>query len=257
MKRKALIIGIGAGNPDYVTIQAVNAMNRASVFFIPDKGSQKTELARLRREICERFIEGDAYRMVDFETPVRDKSSSSYAQGVEEWRAEVESVYERLLAEELGEDDFGGFLVWGDPSLYDGTIRIMENIRSKGNLELEYDVIPGISAVQALAAQHRTALNRIGQSIMVTTGRRLAEGFPENADSVVVMLDAKNAFKSVDGDFDIHWGAYVGTRDEILVSGKLHDVGDEIERLRSEARSKHGWIMDTYMLSRPGDSGEE
>lgn len=257
VKRNVIVIGIGAGNPDYMTIQAVKAMNRASVFFIPDKGSQKTELARLRREICERFIEGDNYRTVHFEVPERDKSASSYAKGVAQWREEVESTYERLLIEELGEGDCGGFLIWGDPSLYDGTIRILERISSRGSIRLEYEVIPGISSVQALAARHRTALNRIGQSIMVTTGRRLAQGYPDNADSVVVMLDAGHAFKSVDGEFDIHWGAYVGTQDEILVSGKVGDVGGEIERLRSEARSRHGWIMDTYLLSRPRESGEE
>ncbi len=65
------------------------------------------------------------------------------------------------------------------------------------------------------------------------------------------MLDGQAAFKNVDGDMEIFWGAYVGTADEILVSGKLSDVLDEIERVRHEARSKKGWIMDTYLLRKP------
>jgi precorrin-6A synthase len=248
MKRKLLIIGIGPGNPDYLTIQAVNALNQATVIFIPNKGTEKRELAQLRREICERFIRERKYRTVDFDTPAREKSSSAYLRNVETWRDKVQHVYERLLMEELGDDECGAFLIWGDPSLYDGTLRILERIRAKGNVELEYDVIPGISSVLALAARHKVALNRIGEPIMITTGRRLAEGFPNNVDSVVVMLDGETAFKTVDGDINIHWGAYIGTEEEILVSGKLRDVVGEIERLRSAARSDHGWIMDTYLL---------
>lgn len=259
MKRTVSVIGIGAGDPEYVTVQAIKAMNRASVFFIPEKGSGKAGLADLRRDICERYIEGRAYRMVDFDVPPRPKPSSGaiYKQSIAAWRAAVEAVYERLLTEELGEDERGAFLIWGDPSLYDGTLRILDSIGRRGALQLDYDVVPGITSVQALAARHRTALNRIGEPVLVTTGRRLARGFPEGFDSVVVMLDGEMAFRTVDGDCDIQWGAYLGTPDEILISGRLDDVADEIERARTEAREKHGWIMDTYRLTKPRGSGEE
>jgi precorrin-6A synthase len=153
--------------------------------------------------------------------------------------------------EKLGEGDCGAVLVWGDPSLYDSAIRILERIRAKGSVELDYEVVPGISSVQALAAAHKVPLNRIGESIMITTGRKLVEGFPNNADSVVVMLDGQCAFKTVDQDLEIYWGAYLGTEDEILVSGKLREVVDEIERVRKEARDRKGWIMDTYFLKKP------
>jgi precorrin-2 methylase len=39
--KKILIIGIGAGNPEYTTIQALNACNQVDVFFILDKGIDK------------------------------------------------------------------------------------------------------------------------------------------------------------------------------------------------------------------------
>jgi precorrin-6A synthase len=250
MKRKVLIIGIGAGNPDYVTIQAVNALNQVNVFFIPNKGAEKQDLARLRREICDRFIENTNYRMVDFDTPMRDSSCPSYGEGVGHWHDSLEGIYERLLVEELAEGECGALLVWGDPSLYDSAIRILERIRAKGSLELDYEVVPGISSVQALAAAHKVPLNRIGEAVMITTGRKLVQGFPDNADSVVVMLDGQNAFKSVDEDVDVYWGAYLGTEDEILISGKLREVLDEIERVRKEARDRKGWIMDTYLLKK-------
>lgn len=250
--RKILIIGIGAGNPDYVTIQAINAMNGVDVFFIPDKGTEKAALRQLRQDICERFIKHACYRTVDVKIPRRTDPGADYRASVDEWHTRLEAHYEGLFMEQLSEGECGAFLVWGDPTLYDSTLRIIEKIRSKG-LVLEYEVIPGISAVQALAAQHRIALNGIGEPVLITTGRRIAEGFPDDVDSVVVMLDGDQAFKRIaSADLDIYWGAYLGTEDEVLVSGKLAGVMADIERIRSKAREEKGWIMDTYLLRRSG-----
>ncbi|MFK3984429.1 precorrin-6A synthase (deacetylating) [Micromonospora sp. NPDC050397] len=155
------------------------------------------------------------------------------------------------MAAELDEHQTGGFLVWGDPSLYDGTIRVIGTIITRGALTLDYDVIPGISSVQALAARHRITLNRVASPVHVTTGRRLAEGLPNNTDDIVVMLDADLACKNLRAEnIEIYWGAYLGTDDEILVSGKLGDVIDHIEQTRRELRQRRGWIMDTYLLRR-------
>ena len=189
--RKILIIGIGAGDPEYVTVQAINALNRVDAFFIPDKGTEKEDLARLRLEICERYIRDRTYRLVDFKTPARSHDCPDYKLSVQDWHSRIEQGYETLLAEELGEGECGAFLVWGDPTLYDSTLRIIEKIKSKGNIAIEYEVIPGISSVQALAAKHRIALNRIGEPVHITTGRKLAEGFPDNADTVVVMSNSR------------------------------------------------------------------
>ena len=139
--------------------------------------------------------------------------------------------------------------MWGDPSLYDSTLRILERIRATG-VALDYEVIPGISSVQVLTAQHRVPLNRIGEPVLITTGRKLTDGFPDDVGSVVVMLDGEQSFRRVDPELDIYWGAYLGTADEILISGRLADVRDEIEARREQARQRHGWIMDCYLLRR-------
>jgi precorrin-6A synthase len=254
--KKISIIGIGAGNPDYLTIQAINALNEVDVFFVMDKGVEKEKLVALRKEICERFIKDHDYRVVEALSPERRRDSQDYESTVAELNREKQRVFERLIADEMAEGERGAFLVWGDPTLYDSTIRIIETIAKGGKLELDYEVIPGISSAQALAAKHRVPLNLIGRSVEITTGRRIAESFPDNADSVVVMLDAQDAYKRLaDRDLHIYWGAYVGTPDEILISGKLREVMDDIERVRAEARRKHGWIMDTYLLRKGETKG--
>jgi precorrin-6A synthase len=246
-----LVIGIGAGNPEYITLQAVKALNRVDVFFLMDKGSDKDALNRLRKDICERYITDRHYRIVEALNPERQREGVAYRQAVNSLNSEKQHTFERLIAEELVEGECGAFLVWGDPSLYDSTMRILDAIIEGGRHALQYEVIPGITSVQALTARHRTSLNHIGRSVEITTGRRLAESFPKNADSVVVMLDAENTYTSLqDQDLDIYWGAYLGTPDEILIAGKLRDVAQEIERVRKAAREANGWIMDTYLLKR-------
>jgi precorrin-6A synthase len=249
--RKLLVIGIGAGNPEHVTVQAIKALNQARVFFIADKGDDKEALTALRREICARYIEHDDYRIVPIADPVRDPSIPDYGARVRAWHEQRAALYEQAIARELGEDGTGAFLVWGDPSLYDSTLRIIEQLRARATLAFEYEVIPGISAVQALAARHKLVLNRIGGAVQITTGRLLAQGFPEGVDDVVVMLDGEQAFEHVlDQELEIYWAAYLGDAREVSIAGPLREVHEEILRVRKQARAQHGWIMDIYLLRR-------
>ena len=246
-----LIIGIGAGDPDYLTIQAVKAMQQADVFFFVDKGAEKDSLVALRREILERYVPAGRYKVVEIDEPERDRASAAYRAAVETWRHERAGRYETAILKHLPDDQCGAILVWGDPSLYDSTLASIEDVVGRGNLDLDIEVIPGISSVQALVAKHRVTLNRVGEAIQVTTGRRLRAGLPNEAENVVVMLDAQCSFRQVaDQSLTIYWGAYVGTPDEILISGPIPEVMDQIEQARSEARARHGWIMDTYLIRR-------
>ncbi|MGW6774402.1 precorrin-6A synthase (deacetylating) [Streptomyces sp. NPDC055037] len=282
--RKIYVIGIGAGDPDQLTVQAVKALRRVDVFFLLDKGDRKSDLIGLRHEILRRHVgepagesgdgtpgesgQGRGYRLVEVRDPERERAAdgAGYPGTVDDWRSRRAALCERAIIDELsdgegpdedegpGRGSTGAFLVWGDPSLYDSTLAILEEILARGSVRFEYEVIPGISSVSALAARHRVGLNRVGGPVQITTGRRLAEGWPEGVDDVVVMLDAHESFRHhLAADPVIHWGAYVGTDDEILVSGRLSEVADRIGELRSAARARKGWIMDTYLLRRdPG-----
>jgi precorrin-6A synthase len=250
--KKLLVIGIGAGNPDYITMQAVKALNQVDVFFLMDKGESKNKLIDLRREICERYITDRDYRFVEAHSPERERGEVDYKTSVDDLNLARQQTFERLINEEMSDGQCGGFLVWGDPALYDSTLRVLQAMQASGACVFEFEVIPGITSIQALAAQHKVPLNQIGRSVEITTGRRLAAGQVSDADSLVVMLDAQDAYHQVvDQDTEIYWGAYLGTPDEILISGKLKDVADEIERVRKAARLANGWIMDTYLLRKP------
>lgn len=249
--RKLHIIGIGAGNPEHITMQAVKALNQVDVFFFMDKGEAKAELNQLRRAICERYIEKPGYRVIETIDPVRDPRIEDYTERVKQWHTQRVLIHEALIQEELGEDECGAFLVWGDPSLYDSTLRIVDQLVARKNVLFDYEVIPGITSVQALAAAHKIPLNDIGESVVITTGRRLLADFLPGIEKAVVMLDGQCAFDDLAGDgLDIHWGAYLGMSDEQLLSGPLSEVRQTIVDVRLEAQTRKGWIMDTYLLSR-------
>jgi precorrin-6A synthase len=258
--RTLLVIGIGAGDPEQLTVEAINALNSVDVFFVFGK-ENAAELTEMRRQICERYIRidvsTDGYRVVEIPDPPRDRGAADYAGAVRDWRDARTAELAAALERELGPHGRGAILVWGDPSLYDGTIRIIDSILAQGALELDYQVIPGISSVQILTARHRIPLNQVARPVHITTGRRLLEGVPAGIDDVVVMLDAGLACAALHGEpgWHIYWGAYLGTKDEALVAGPLDDVLEEIRRTRAELRERKGWIMDTYLLRRARDTG--
>jgi precorrin-6A synthase len=253
--RTIQVIGIGAGDPDQLTLQAVRAIGAADVFFLLDKGEEKDELVALRRRILAEHAKR-AHRVVTAADPRRDRSAATpaYAPAVGDWRRRRADVYERLILDELADGQCGAFLVWGDPALYDSTLGSLEEVHARATAEFTWTVVPGVSSVSALAARHRTGLNQVGGPVHITTGRRLAEeGLPPGTDDVVVMLDARQAFAALAGQgLHIYWGAYLGTPDEVLLSGPLDaPLAARIGRVREEARSRKGWIMDTYLLRRP------
>jgi precorrin-6A synthase len=255
--RTLLVIGIGVGNPEQLTLEAVQALNHVDVFFVMDKGPAKADLNALRKRICERFVKGRAYRVVELPDNPRDPTIEPYEARVAAWHEQRASLYEESLTRELGQDQCGGVLVWGDPSLYDSTLRVLEQVKERG-LRFECRVIPGISSVQALAASHRIALNRVGGAVHLTTGRRLAAAVGAGHDDVVVMLDGECSWKELDPDaFEIYWGAYLGWPHARVIKGVLREVSDEIERVRAALRAEHGWIMDIYLVRRIGSLANE
>jgi precorrin-6A synthase len=191
---------------------------------------------------------------VQFNDPERDRAAdATYRTAVEDWHSKRAAVYEELIRQHVGNGECGAFLCWGDPTLYDSILRIIGPLSSQPAGAFEYEVIPGISSLQALAARHRIPLNQIAEPLQVTTGRRLLQTLAEcpSATDVVVVLDGECSFKHIAADdFEIYWGAYLGMADELLVCGKVRDVGPVIERLRAEARARKGWIMETYLLRR-------
>ena len=242
------LIGIGCGNPAQLTRDAIRAINAADLILIPRKGDEKSELADLRQSICKDVLASEKTRIVEFDLPLRNAGETDYRKGVDDWHDAVAAAWSNQIEHHLGRSGRVALLIWGDPSLYDSSLRIARRLDPLPEIE----VVPGITSIQALCAAHAVPLNEIGEPFLVTTGRRLREdGWPAGLDTVVVMLDGGTAFQSLDpAGLHIWWGAYLGMASEILISGALAEAGPRIATARSEARARHGWIMDSYIIKR-------
>lgn len=239
------LIGIGTGNPDHLTLAAIKAMNEADLILLPRKGQAKSDLLDLRRTICAEVLTSPT-RVEEFDMPAR-APTLPYLDAVDDWHDAIAAIWMREIAKHLPRGGSVALLVWGDPSLYDSSLRIAERLRP-----IELRVVPGITSVQALTAAHAICLNELAQPVLITTGRRLREeGWPAGVNSLVVMLDGGCAFQGLDTvHVSIWWGAYLAMPQQALVHGPLLSAGPEIVARRAALRQEHGWIMDIYLLRR-------
>ncbi|MEM9426951.1 MAG: precorrin-6A synthase (deacetylating) [Pseudomonadota bacterium] len=240
--QRLTLIGIGTGNPEHLTFEGRAALLVVDCVLLPRKGAGKDDLAELRLRILRDVAPG--VPVFAFDLPVRD-TTLPYREGVDRWHDAIAQAWQAALPPDVAHV---GLLVWGDPSLYDSTLRIADRLSPTP----EVTVVPGVTALQALTAAFAMPLNEINAPFLITTGRQLRDhGWPAGVDRLAVMLDGECSFQALDpSDVTIWWGAFLGLPNQLLRHGPLAETGPEIVDLRREARAAHGWIMDTYVLSR-------
>lgn len=242
------LIGIGTGNPDHLTAQAAKALNAADLILLPRKGEEKSDLADIRRQILSQVLTTPV-PVAEYDVPKR-ADQSDYLGAVNDWHDAIAQVWHDTITAHLPDGGEVALMVWGDPSLYDSTLRIAARLPG-----LSVRVIPGITSLQVLTAAHAIPLNTLAAPVTITTGRQLRDhGWPEGAVTLAVMLDKGGAFTAIDpAGMTIWWGAYVGMPEQRLIHGPLAEVSDQILATRTRLRDEHGWIMDIYLLRRGND----
>jgi len=242
------LIGIGTGNPDHLTAQAAKALKLADLILLPRKGDDKSDLADIRRLILSQVLTAPV-PVAEYDVPKR-ADQTDYLGAVNDWHDAIARVWHDAIAAHLPQGGSVALMVWGDPSLYDSTLRIAARLPG-----VSVKVIPGITSLQVLTAAHAIPLNTLAAPATITTGRQLRDhGWPEGAVTLAVMLDKGGAFTAIDPqDVTIWWGAYVGMAEETLIHGPLAKVSDQILATRAALRAEHGWIMDIYLLRRGTD----
>ena len=245
------LVGIGTGNPAHLTREAEQAIRGADLILLPHKEDNKAELAQVRLSLLQELTVSEKH-IAHFDMPLRRQQGDDYDLQVDEWHDAIARRWQGCLQAHLPSGNGRvALLVWGDPALYDSTLRIASRL---GLNKEQVHVVPGITSMQVLCSAHGIALNEIGAPFQVTTGRQLREnGWPQGVDTLVVMLDGQCSYEQVtEPGAVIHWGAYLGMPQQILMQGPLAEVQTAISATRKQARQEHGWIMDIYLLRRQG-----
>ena len=248
-------VGIAAGPPDRVV--SVNLCTDQLAMLLARPG-QLISVSHLAADETISLMSAEAVglRIVELQDPPRPwKTAEDYKEAVATWRRQRLDQWTHAVADNLADGQRGGFLVWGDPGLYESTLAIVKKliaaVDADGGVPIELNVIPGISSSLSLASRHQIPLNRQGRALQISPARLLADGMPEGVDDVIVMLDGRRTFSLIDPTgIDIYWAAYIGTPDEILISGDLAEVREKILTARADAEQRLGWVFDTYLLRR-------
>jgi len=230
------VLGMGMG-PQHLTPEASEALRRSAYVVAAEKGPDDPLLA-VRRTVAD----AHGLPVVAVPDPERDRTPRDYPTEVRSWHGARTRAWADAIAARVGDP---AFLVWGDPSLYDSTIRIVDEVAAR--LGATVSVVPGISAPALLAARFGIVLHEVGRPVHVTTARRVRESVDGGQRNIVVMLSPGPELAGLD-KWSIWWGANLGAPSEALVKGRVGDVAGRIEEARRRVRRDAGWVMDVYLL---------
>ncbi|GAA2179698.1 precorrin-2 C(20)-methyltransferase [Brooklawnia cerclae] len=138
-------VGVGPGNPEYLTLQAVRVLEAADVILVPaTEGSAGSE-GRAEAVVCAACPQvADRIRRIPFSMGERRGVGPVRA---ESWRASARAAIEAF---EAGARTVA-FATIGDPSVY-STFSYLRASVAERMPAVGFELVPGITAMQALAA---------------------------------------------------------------------------------------------------------
>ncbi len=174
-------IGVGPGDPELITLKAVNRLKQVDVVFAA--ASTKNEASLAQSIAAPHLREGVEIIRLDFPM-TRDEAVLDKA-----WRANADTVAGQLA---LGRD--AAFLTLGDPLTYSTfgyLLRTLNGLLS----QIPVVVIPGVTSYQAAAAHTGRVLVESGENLAVVSGvaeEAELERILSAADSAVILKAYKN-----------------------------------------------------------------
>lgn len=133
-------VGVGPGDPELITMKAYRTLRNCTVVFVPQKNTKSDSFAK---SIISDFIDHSKQQIISLIFPmVRDKDFlAAY------WAEAADTIWQHLK-----KDGDCAFVNVGDPLLYGSFIHVFDTLKNKYP-EVEIEVIPGISSINAVAAK--------------------------------------------------------------------------------------------------------
>lgn len=170
-------VGIGPGDPELVTLKAIRVLERADVVFVPVM--DLAEQGRAEATVRAHLKESDRIRRLVFALNEREDRSRREAA----WNAAAEVI----VASFHEGVEVVAFATIGDPNIYSTFTYLAQTVLSLLP-EVHVQTIPGITAMQALAATSGTVLCEGKESLILlplTAGIDAFDAALTTADTVV------------------------------------------------------------------------
>ena len=190
---KIIIAGIGPGNPELISLSALNAAKSSDLILVPRSHDGKPGVAE---KVISRYITGKKIINIIFPM-IRD----------EKRRDKI--IFEQLknLSKEIQYAEKIFFPVIGDPTLYSTGAYLLEEARKIFG-EIEFEFIPGISAHSLAAACAKKFMAMSDEIFTIIPGTTQAEKILnglKNSDAVAiykpVAIKNKNLFSFIKDNF--------------------------------------------------------
>ncbi|HJY15739.1 MAG: precorrin-2 C(20)-methyltransferase [Nitrososphaeraceae archaeon] len=141
---KLFCVGCGPGDPELLTIRALNLITEADVIFVPTSKLDKPSIAL---SIVAKYIK-ETTKIINLVFPmVKDKDSLK-----DYWKKNTLEISQMVRT---GKKTL--YLTVGDPSLYSTWIYIHRELK-KNHKDIEIEIIPGITSIFAFAAESKLSL---------------------------------------------------------------------------------------------------
>lgn len=165
-------VGIGPGDPRYLTLRAAEVLRSADVVFTVASRNRSAETS-ISQAVVECFRPSGEIRLQVF----------SMSQDEEARRAQVQANADAVMQELRAGRDCA-FATLGDPMTYSTFGYVLEIIR-RSIPDLRLEVVPGITSFAALAARAGTVLVENGEQLRV-----IPSFHPESAASLEFQKDS-------------------------------------------------------------------
>jgi precorrin-2/cobalt-factor-2 C20-methyltransferase len=182
MKRgKLYVVGVGPGDPELLTIKGMRILQNVSCICVP-KGRE--EGSSLALSIVSKIVDLGDREIIEAYFPMRKTKNPGHGKELDaKWDETVRTVSERL---NRGIDM--AFITIGDPTIYSTFFYLYDRLLET-NPELDIEIVPGVSSINASAARAKISLGLADEKIAVlpaTYAENLGE-ILETFDTVVLM----------------------------------------------------------------------
>ncbi len=177
---KLFCVGCGPGDPELLTIKALNLIKDADVIFVPTSKSDKPSIAL---SIVAKYI-NKSTKIINLVFPMtKDKNSLK-----EYWKKNTSEISEMVRT---GKKTL--YLTVGDPSLYSTWIYIHRELKNN-HKDIEIEIIPGITSIFAFAAESKISLVEGDEHLSVVPAcydLNKVKNTVKSSDTIVFLKDGR------------------------------------------------------------------